>query len=236
MFKLTPNQIKELCYFAYISDREIRSDLSIGFIKDENDYTSNFTGALRRKINCYSKSNIEATSYNLPKNIEQQTGSDATIIIQSNGFSKIVFFEAKWPRMKQTGYRWDYKQTSTGLSHFSDQLDRQSNYSGHIAIFEMIYCEYGLGISKHQMQPEGSTCVWHDGALTFKNTRPKPDSKWSQSDLAAMFKTNNYSISQILHEVCICNKGQPYSTSNSMGLIEEMRLSGDILVITFDEQ
>ncbi|MBT43626.1 MAG: hypothetical protein CMF12_14035 [Idiomarina sp.] len=55
MFKLNPVQILELCHFTMISDREIRSDLSIGMISDENDYTSNFTGTLRRNINSYSR-------------------------------------------------------------------------------------------------------------------------------------------------------------------------------------
>jgi hypothetical protein len=236
VFRLTTEQIDDLCHLALMTDREIRSDLSIGFIKDENDYTSNFTGALRRNINCYSGYKIQATSYNLPKSIEQQTGSDATIIIQSNGFSKIVFFEAKWPRMKQVGYKWDYKQTSSGLSHFSDQLDRQSIHSGHIAFFEMLYCEYELGVSKHHMQPDGSTCIWHDDALTFKNNRASPDGIWSQSDIENMLKINSLTISDILREVCLCHKGRPYQTSNSNGLIEEMSLSGDILVITYNDQ
>jgi hypothetical protein len=47
-------QIDELCKFAYLADKEARSDLFRGFIRDENDYTSNFTGALRRIINSNS--------------------------------------------------------------------------------------------------------------------------------------------------------------------------------------
>lgn len=236
MFKLTSDQINELCFLAFSSDREIRSDLSLGFIKDENDYTSNFTGALRRNINCYSTNNIQATSYNLPKSIEQKTGSDATIIIQSNGYSKILFFEAKWPRMKISGYKWDYKQTSSGLSHFSDQLDRQSKYSGHIAFFEMFYCEYPVGKQEHNMQPEGSTCVWHDNALKYKNSRLNPDSIWTQLDMENMFKNNSLSISDIIREVCLCTKGRLYKTSNANDLINEFSLSGDILVITYNDE
>lgn len=90
MLNLTPAQIQDLAHLAYISDREIRSDLVIGMIKDEGDYTSNFSGALRRNINSYSKTGIKATSYALPPPIEQAVGCDATIIIQSNGCTKVA--------------------------------------------------------------------------------------------------------------------------------------------------
>lgn len=79
MLNLTQTQIKDLAYLAYISDREIRSDLVIGMIKDEDDYTSNFTGALRRNINCYSKTGIKAPSHPLSSPIEQSVGCDATL-------------------------------------------------------------------------------------------------------------------------------------------------------------
>jgi hypothetical protein len=152
MFNLTSLQIKEFARFAYLSDCEIRSDLILGMIKDEDDYTSNFTGTLRRKINANSrKTGIKATSYLLPSPIEQSIGCDATIIIQSNGYIKIALFEAKWPRFSKS-YRWDYKQTSTGLSHYSDQLDRQALQSSDFAIFEMFYCEYPFGTQPNYMQ------------------------------------------------------------------------------------
>ena len=69
-------------------------------------------------------------------------GCDAAIIICSNGQSKIAVFEAKWPRLATKNYQWDYYQTSKGLSHFSDQLERQKRYNGTLAVFEMFYCEF----------------------------------------------------------------------------------------------
>ena len=218
-----------------ISDREIRSDLSIGMISDENDYTSNFTGALRRNINSYSKTGIKAKSYTLPKNIEQTVGCDATIIIQSNGYSKIVMFEAKWPRISTPNHRWDYKQTSTGLSHFSDQLDRQSSYNSQFAIFEMIYCEYHFGKQPKYMQSDVSSCIWHDDAMRFKNTRSKPDSVWSQKDMISMLQSGNIEIAEIIYNVCKCNNGQPIPIRDAQGVIQEFRIAGEVLVISFDQ-
>lgn len=235
MFNLNSAQIEDISYLTFISDREVRSDLSIAMIVDENDYTSNFTGALRRNINSYSKTGIKAKSFTLPKKIEEAVGCDATIIIQSNGYSKVVMFEAKWPRISDPGYRWDYSQTSTGLSHFSDQLDRQSSYYSQFAIFEMIYCEYPFGMQPAYMKPDVSSCIWHKDAVKFKNSRAKPDSVWSQKDMIDMLKIGNITIAEIINNVCNCNNGQPIPMRDAQGLIQEFRIAGEVLVIEFDE-
>ena len=135
MLKMSSSQIGELSRFAYLADKEIRSDLILGFIKNENDYTSNFTGNLRRIINSHSRTGLSATSLLLGSSEEQRLCCDATIPIQSNGNIKVVIFKAKWPRLASPGYRWDYPKTATGISHFSDQLDRQSKKIGMLAIF-----------------------------------------------------------------------------------------------------
>jgi hypothetical protein len=135
-------QLNELAGFARIADKEARSDLILRFIKDENDYTSNFTGALRRIINSNSRSGLSATSFLLSHIEERQTGDHPALIVSKANRSKIAVFEGKWPRFATSGYNRDYAQTATGLSHFSDQLDRQKAWSGTFAIFEMFYCEF----------------------------------------------------------------------------------------------
>lgn len=45
----------ELCWFAYTADKEARSDLVRDYLRNEDDYTFNFTGALRRITNSNSK-------------------------------------------------------------------------------------------------------------------------------------------------------------------------------------
>lgn len=235
MLKLTPTQIQDLAHLAYISDREIRSDLVIGMIKDEDDYTSNFTGALRRNINCYSKTGIKATSYALPSAIEQAVGCDATIIIQANGYTKVALFEAKWPRFSKKYYAWDYNQTSKGLSHYSDQLDRQSLQASNFAIFEMFYCEYPFNTQPSHMQGEGSSCVWHHDAINYKNARANPDAIWIHADLDGLLQKGNLSIAEILIEVCSCNQGTPIAKGDASNTIQEFRMSGNILVLEFKD-
>src|SRR6185437_2725485 len=107
--------------FSYYADKEARSDLIAGVIRDEDDYTSNFTGALRRNINSHSQTGLRATSYMLSTTEERRSGCDATIILSTNGMDKVALFEAKLPRLANGAGVWDYPQTSTGLSHFSDQ-------------------------------------------------------------------------------------------------------------------
>ena len=208
----------------------------IGMIKDEDDYTSNFTGALRRNINCYSKTGIKATSYLLPTPIEQSVGCDATVIIQSKGFTKVALFEAKWPRFSKKHYAWDYKQTSKGLSHYSDQLDRQAQQASSFAIFEMFYCEYAFHAQPAHMQDEVSSCVWHHDAIKYKNSRKNPDAIWSQSELDGLLQKGTLSIADILIDVCQCNQGKPISISVASDTIHEFRMTGNILVIEFDDK
>lgn len=156
---LDPIQLKELAHLASLSDREVRSDLAIGAIKDENDYTSNFTSALRRNINSYSQSGLSATSFLLPHGDEREVGADAAIVLSRGNESKVAVFEAKWPRFANPGYAWDYAQTATGLSHFSDQLERQKRWQKTFAIFEMFYSEHPFGTQPSFLDPSGSACV-----------------------------------------------------------------------------
>jgi len=227
VFKLQPSQIKEICRFAHISDKEARIDLSGGYISNENDYTSNFTGALRRIINANSQTGLIATSHLLKPPEERLTGCDATIIITCNGYFKVAIFEAKYPRLSQKYYSWDYAQTSSGISHFSDQLERQKKYAGLHAIFEMFYCEMQFGKQPSYMQKETSSCVWHDAAVCFDNLRVGPQTVWSRSDLEKLLKKGNESIGTILKAICECSKGHP---SKCFGTIVMEREDATIFV------
>lgn len=235
MFKMSPAQINELSNFAILSDTEIRSDLSSGYIKNENDYTSNFTGAFRRNINSYTQTGLTATSMLLDSNHEQQMGCDATIIITSGGESKIAIFEAKWPRLSKAHYQWDYSQTSTGLSHYSDQLNRQKRHNDTLAIFEMFYCEFQFTKQPSYMKDRVSSCVWHDDAMLFKNNRPNPDDIWSQAELESMLQKGNLEIGSIIREICKCNKGRPIQMDNAESIAMEFRLPSNILHINIVE-
>jgi len=231
------NQIEELCNFALIADKEARSDLSGGYIVSENDYTSNFTGALRRIINTNSTTGLSASSHLLSPVDERLSGCDATIFITSNDHFKIATFEAKYPRISNLNYTWDYAQTSTGLSHFSDQLERQKRFAGLHAIFEMFYCEFPFGAQPSYMQKEVSSCVWHEDAVQFDAARAKPKQVWSSNDLMNLLNGGNHQIDHILREVCSCSRGKAKKLFGDLPTIaREFSIYGSILHISAQQQ
>jgi hypothetical protein len=234
-FPISNVQKAELVTFARIADREARSDLSLGFIRDEDDYTSNFTGALRRIINSNSRSGLRATSVLLATSVERRLGCDGCIIISAGGHAKIAAFEAKWPRFSQSHHRWDYSQTSTGLSHFSDQLDRQRRHSGLLAIFEMFYCEYPFKAQPAYLHDEFSSCVWHDVAKAFDHKRRSSPAPWTQAELQALLTGGSLDVGQVLEAVCNCSAGQPIFMPAGPELIaREFGLSGHVLFVEAD--
>lgn len=233
MALLPPDQIRELCHFASLSDKEIRSDLIIGEIASENDYTSNFTGALRRNINSYSHTGLKAKSFVLRPPEERETGCDAAIIVRRGHIGKILLIEGKWPRLSTANYKWDAKQTSSGLSHFSDQLSRQSTFANRYAIVEMFYDEQAFGASASYMQPDGSACVWHRDAVAFESFRGGAPNVWSQAELIAMLSQGTHDIAHIVKQVCLCVEGRPMGMPDSPRInILDFPLPSNVLEIS----
>jgi hypothetical protein len=202
------DQTLELCQFALKSDMGARGDLAGGYLRDENDYTSNFTGALRREINSSSRTGLQASSYLLSTSVERRTGCDAIIAIQSGHEVKILLLEAKFPRLQTPSYQWDSTQRNSKISHFSDQLVRQSSYAKLWAIFEMFYCEWPIFQQPQYMDNLGSSCVWHTTASSFDSVRTSRPGIWSQTDVIGLLSKEHLSIGEILLDVCLCNMGQ----------------------------
>ena len=225
------NQTHELITFAGWADREARIDLAGGYIHDEDDYTSNFTSALRRIINSNSQTGLSATSFMLAPQDEQRTGTDATIIITKQGESKVALFEAKWPRLFDSNYHWDYKQTSSGLSHFSDQLARQHTLLKKFAVFEMFYCECDFQKQPSFMQNYGSSCIWHDDAHASMNKRTQPDAVWDRADLESMLRSGNLGIGEILLPFCDCMRGDDFKTDQPKEIVFEFNLPPRVLAV-----
>ena len=228
---LPPDQLNELIHFATIADKEARSDLSLGFIKDENDYTSNFTSALRRIINSNSQTGLSASSFLLQHTEEREMGADAAIILSCGKESKIAVFEAKWPRFMSSGYQWDYAQTASGLSHFSDQLERQTHWRGLFAVFEMFYSEHPFASQPPFLDANGSSCVWHDDTDAFRKQRPDPDAVWSQAELQKLLTTKRVSIAEVMLEFGICNQGKPIQMVGAAKIGRQFRLPQRLLAI-----
>jgi hypothetical protein len=228
---LSPNQLHELAVFASFADKEARSDLAGGYIKDENDYTSNFTGALRRIINSNSQSGLVATSHLLSHSEERQTGADAAVILSKGKQSKVAVFEGKWPRFAKVPYRWDRHQTASGLSHFSDQLDRQRRWSGIFAIFEMFYCEFPFGKQPPFLDDDGSSCIWYDDAEAFRSSRNQPNALWSQQELSSLLQLKRVTIRDVLMEFGECKKGTPIGLTDPHAIGREFSLPQQVLAV-----
>ncbi len=229
---LPPEQLEDLVQFAFFADTEARSDLIHGFIKDENDYTSTFISALRRNINSYSYSGLSATSFLLQHGEEREFGGDATIIISRGNESKVAILEAKWPRFASAGHQWDYNQTATGLSHFSDQLERQKRWNNTLVIFEMFYCEYPFGKQPPFLDERGSSCLWQEDAQNFRSRRSNPDAIWSQSELQTLLQQNGTDIPSVMHQFGECAKGRVIRMVRPDEIAREFSLPPRILAIT----
>jgi hypothetical protein len=228
---LSRDQLLELAAFAKVADENTRLKLSRGIIRDENDYTAKFTGAFGDLIGRHSSSGLSATSFMLPTSDERKIGADAAIILANGKESKVAVFEAKWPRFQTPSYEWDHKQKSTGKSHFSHQLERQSVWSPQLAVFEMIYCEYPPHGQPPYLLPEGSSCVWHDDAQVFRANRSNPNSLWTQMELKQLLSKNQIEISRVMLEFGICDKGIPIKMLNPNEIAEEFKLPPIILSV-----
>lgn len=99
----------------------------------------------------------------------------------------------------------------------------------------MFYCEYAFNTQPSHLQNEVSSCAWHHDVISYKNARTKPDAIWKHADLDVMLKKGSLSIAEILIEVCRCNQGSPISIGEASNTIQEFQMSGNILVIEFDD-
>lgn len=234
---LPPHQAAELCWLAQQSDREARSDLALGFIRHEDDYTSTFVGSLRRNVNSYSQTGLTAHSYMVSSRVERRTGCDAAIIVSSNGRSKVALFEAKLPALMSGGGTWDYPQTATGLSHFSDQLQRQAILPGPFAVFEMFYCEYAFGSQPSYMDDDLSSCVWRDDAIAFDEHRPGSPKPWGKQDLVGLLsRTPKMTVVDVLDAIAVCKVGSPRPRMDGQTFAGEFQFDGYVLEIAAGRQ
>lgn len=224
--------IDEVAGCAEWADRLVRSDLIQGFVVTENDYTSNFTSALRREINSRSIPGLSAHSQVLTPTAERKTGTDGCIIFRNKSQFKIGLFEAKWPRLSTHKNCWDSLQKNTSKSHFDDQLQRQKSLSS-FAIWEMFYSEQPY--CENALFPDfGSSCVWHADALRVSSSRSS-SSPWTDAELTAMLSAKGRGIGEIVHSICKCTHGQALSTNKMPGLLSEFGIKGKVLVISLGE-
>ena len=231
---LFPKQIiNQIIDSATQADNLTRSELASRLIAHENDYTSNFIGRLRTNINVMSIPGLNAHIVVLNQRDEQRLGSDAKIVLANSTHFKVCVFEAKWPRLNTPGYRWDGIQAGA-ISHFHDQLLRQSNWASTFAIWEMFYCEFDDYKQPPYMSDIGSTCVWHHHALNASRNASKGLRPWNNHDLRNLLTTHRTTINRILTEACSCQKGVPMAGNDYERRLSEYSVTDDYLVIGYD--
>ena len=124
---------------ARAADVATRNDAISHCIVGERDYVANFLATLR---NVWRLLGGDANLHNviLPPAVEQLTGCDFALVLQTPRSFKALLVEAKWVR--RVGYKgWDYRSAPSDeaiaryfagaagpprISHFSDQIARQA--------------------------------------------------------------------------------------------------------------
>ncbi|WP_318471998.1 hypothetical protein [Photobacterium leiognathi] len=142
-----------------MADAEIRTDFNLGYVVDENDYTSNLTAYIRRIINTNLPLRVTTVSQKLPENAEQAWGVDACIVLIDHDINeyKLCLFEAKTDRNN-----WDYLKVNkkSKVSHFSTQLARQVKpFNMGAAIWEQFYSSYANGHAIGNRNDQGSAYI-----------------------------------------------------------------------------
>ncbi|MFC7518470.1 hypothetical protein ACFQUU_26005 [Herbaspirillum sp. GCM10030257] len=232
---LFPHQItSQVVDCAEWADRLIRSELIAGIIANENDYTSNFVGALRREINSRNVPDLHAMSFVLKAGAERRVGSDAAIILANTREFKICLFEAKWPRLSTHVNSWDSVQQSSNQSHFHDQLIRQSRVAGTFAIWEMFYTEHPFNSNVAQFPHFGSACVWHSDAYKASHARKNIQLPWTDAELKQLLQNHRIAVGNVMQEVCECRSGKPYPGNDFIRPFIDYGVPEEALLIQYD--
>lgn len=219
-----------------LADRLTRAELSSGVIVSENDYTSNFTSALRREVTARNIPGLKARIQVLSSAVERGNGVDGCIIFSNSHEFKVGMFEAKWPRLSSKAKSWDSLQKSTGGSHFDSQIARQKLAAKHgIAVWEMFYSEHSFGEQPTFMQSEGSSCVWHKFASEASLMRENPSRPWTDGELEKLLRSNSTDIASIIREICECKQGTPRPEQGYADALGNLGAPEKALVLSFQK-
>ncbi|MBE9078406.1 hypothetical protein IQ241_14060 [Romeria aff. gracilis LEGE 07310] len=206
---------------AYRADQDTRNELYNGVIAGEDDYVSALANEIRRtwkafNLRCYLH------SQKLNRLQESTFGCDALILFKEAAKAKLCLFEAKYPRIcSQSYYQWDSMQTSSQISHFSDQLRRQARWIHLAAIWELFVLECKPGVRHSHFDIWGSTCIWHNPVLKYDHFCRTSD-KWNNDQLIDLlrrvkkppFSTRQANLFDVLTSVLSCKAGFPIPIEN----------------------
>lgn len=206
---------------AYAADRATRQDLSSGHVVSERDYMSTLSTRIRDawlplgRAYAYSKT--------LPGNVEQALGCDTLVMIHDDDGAKLCLIEAKWPRVAtKPAYRWDklqkIKGASKSVSHFSDQLTRQTQVLPDAFVAEMFLLESPPGTKSSLLDEYGATLVPHSKAKDFDGTHRQAHVPWSNQDfweLIGLSRRKTLNLHELMYGLASCSIGQPIPIVNN---------------------
>ena len=223
-------QIIEDC--ANWADRLTRADLAAGLLVSENDYTSNFTSALRREIHARNIPGLRARIQVLFPLAERSNGADGCIILSNTSEFKVGLFEAKWPRLSAHTNAWDSIQRSSRVSHFDDQLARQKFAAKTAAVWEMFYSEYEPSLQPDFMPNDGSACVWHDDAIAASGLRNQ-SKPWTDVELEELLRGKSQTVGQVVRDICECKRGKPIPEGDYAQVLSNFAPPAMAVVVTY---
>ncbi|MCR8561955.1 hypothetical protein KXD93_30150 [Mucilaginibacter sp. BJC16-A38] len=203
-------------------DQGVRNDLSRGQIADERDYVSRLVTHFNYPYGLFNTYSVGKMKFDCgwfarvnKGESERGFGCDSMIIFRVGDKVKVGLFEAKWPRiMDYPDYPWDYLQKSSKQSHFTSQIERQSNWSDNAAIWEMFFYENEIGKTDGLFDKNGSTCIKHDFANAVIDSTERPALIWDNDDLenllikARTAGEETINIGYILEEILTCKLGK----------------------------
>lgn len=230
--------IKYILKSVFWADRMVRSDLVLGLISSENDYTSNLTCTIRRQINCQiNLRTLRATSLVLKPTVERKVGCDACILLSNTDTQefKVCLFEAKWPRLKTQKNYWDKVHKERKVSHFSEQLDKQASLPSSFAVWEIFYCEYPFGEQPSWMVNKTSSCVWHRDAYQQNQARNR-SARWTDQELETLLSGQAMQLDHVVEQVCRCREGTKFSGSDYRTILAEYDLPAECLLIEYSAE
>lgn len=204
-----------LAYLIYKKDVYTRHDLFRKIINKEDDYTSALVTRIRDA--CYSLG-LECFSAVLPPAAERALGVDFVIILRIEGKIKICMIEAKWPRYFRSFNRsWDQVHKKRGISHFSEQLQKQSKIPKSVSIWELFQNELEPGVGRDSFDPFGASMVSHGEAISYMHNASKLNSAWTNSDIKAILQIQQKNLFQVILNLLKCNYGEPFTRISANG-------------------
>lgn len=210
----------------YRLDKIVRNDLSNNAVADERDCVSRLVSHFNYPfglLNQYSFDRFKFKSKWFSRvnsgGHEQRFGCDSMIVFKIGDQLKVGLFEAKWPRViKDPEYNWDYPQKSTKISHFTSQIERQAQWEGQAAIWEMFFYEGKVGRVNLPFDNEASTCILHGFAKSLVDSTASLQVAWNNNDLDILIRSaqtpafngsDQTNIKCIIFDILTCKLGLP---------------------------